>query len=96
MIERAGVFAALAATLHYTERGVTPRYIPFEVYRDMNIQELNLQADSVAFLLDYSGPDGFPQQLAQHVSQVRPYDWGSQFFDEWLHTDVGEAVFLPF
>jgi hypothetical protein len=25
------------------------------------------QADEVAYLLDYSGPDGFPQQLAQHV-----------------------------
>jgi hypothetical protein len=24
----------------------------------------------VAYLLDYSGPDGFPQQLAQHVSTV--------------------------
>lgn len=24
----------------------------------------------MAFLLDYAGPDGFPQQLAQHVSDV--------------------------
>jgi oligoribonuclease NrnB/cAMP/cGMP phosphodiesterase (DHH superfamily) len=24
----------------------------------------------VAFLLDYAGPDGFPQQLAQHVRAV--------------------------
>jgi oligoribonuclease NrnB/cAMP/cGMP phosphodiesterase (DHH superfamily) len=29
-----------------------------------------LQPQDVAYLLDYSGPDGFPQQLAQHVSQV--------------------------
>jgi hypothetical protein len=28
------------------------------------------QPQSVAFLLDYAGPDGFPQQLAQHVAAV--------------------------
>lgn len=29
-----------------------------------------MQANEVAYLLDYSGPDGFAQQLAQHVSHV--------------------------
>eukprot|EP00879_Flechtneria_rotunda_P028747 GHRR01030965.1.p1 GENE.GHRR01030965.1~~GHRR01030965.1.p1 ORF type:complete len:305 (+),score=111.17 GHRR01030965.1:144-1058(+) len=28
------------------------------------------QPDAVAFLLDYTGPDGFPQQLARHVADV--------------------------
>lgn len=28
------------------------------------------QPQSVAFLLDYSGPDGFPQQLAQQLRAV--------------------------
>jgi oligoribonuclease NrnB/cAMP/cGMP phosphodiesterase (DHH superfamily) len=28
------------------------------------------QPECVVYLLDYSGPDGFPQQLARHVSNV--------------------------
>lgn len=33
-----------------------------------------VQADEVAYLLDYCGPAGFPQQLAQHVSHVFALD----------------------
>ncbi|KAF6255301.1 hypothetical protein COO60DRAFT_230915 [Scenedesmus sp. NREL 46B-D3] len=65
-----GVFAALAATLYFRSKGVQPRYVPHEVYRSVAIPDLQLQPQSVAFLLDYAGPDGFPQQLAQHVGAV--------------------------
>eukprot|EP00878_Enallax_costatus_P038257 GHUV01043442.1.p1 GENE.GHUV01043442.1~~GHUV01043442.1.p1 ORF type:complete len:165 (+),score=47.76 GHUV01043442.1:433-927(+) len=32
------------------------------------------QADETAYLLDYAGPEGFPQQLAQHVQGVYVLD----------------------
>jgi hypothetical protein len=38
-----GVFAALVATLHYAARGVTPRYVPHEVYKQVDLQQLQLQ-----------------------------------------------------
>lgn len=38
-----GVFAALAATLFFNSRGVTPRYVPFEVYKDVQLDSLQLQ-----------------------------------------------------
>lgn len=65
-----GIFAALAATLYFRSRGVQPRCVPHEVYRSVQLAELQLQPQSVAFLLDYSGPDGFPQQLAQQLRAV--------------------------
>jgi len=53
-----GIFAALAATLYYRARGVTPRYVPHEVYRPLDPQQLELQVHSGAGVCVWGGGSG--------------------------------------
>jgi hypothetical protein len=39
----AGIFAALAATLYFRSKGIQPRCVPHEVYRNLQLADLQLQ-----------------------------------------------------
>ncbi|KAF8057109.1 ccp1 [Scenedesmus sp. PABB004] len=65
-----GAFAALAAALAYRARGVAAVFVPHEVYRPLELDDLALDPRAVAFLLDYAGPDGLPAALCRRVARV--------------------------
>lgn len=60
-----GIFAALAAHVHFKQSGRPIRFVPHHVYEALDAAALNLQGGDTAFLLDYVGPPGFAQRLCE-------------------------------
>jgi len=60
-----GIFAALAATLHFRQRGVPVHYAPNRVFAPCTVESLQLTADDSLYMLDFVGPPGFAVAAAK-------------------------------
>lgn len=60
----AGVFAALAAWLHFEKAQTGVAYHPLTVFQPPAVSDLHLQGHETVYFLDYTGPTGFPEAVA--------------------------------
>ncbi|KAH0895219.1 hypothetical protein HID58_057648 [Brassica napus] len=65
-----GVFAALAAHLYFSANSIPSLFFPNTVYSPITISKLPLQDISHLYLLDFTGPPGFVQQVSPKVDNV--------------------------
>ncbi|KAL0791948.1 hypothetical protein Bca101_008194 [Brassica carinata] len=65
-----GVFAALAAHLYFSANSISSLFFPNTVYSPITISKLPLQDISHLYLLDFTGPPGFVQQVSPKVDNV--------------------------
>ncbi|CAF2213235.1 hypothetical protein YC2023_093535 [Brassica napus] len=65
-----GVFAALAAHLYFAANSTPSLFFPNTVYSPITISQLPLQDISHLYLLDFTGPPGFVQQVSPKVDSV--------------------------
>ncbi|XP_013630162.1 PREDICTED: uncharacterized protein LOC106336003 [Brassica oleracea var. oleracea] len=65
-----GVFAALAAHLYFSANSIPSLFFPNTVYSPITISKLPLQDISHLYLLDFTGPPGFVQQVSPKVNNV--------------------------
>ncbi|KAF2609830.1 hypothetical protein F2Q70_00013813 [Brassica cretica] len=65
-----GVFAALAAHLYFSANSIPSLFFPNTVYSPITISQLPLQDISHLYLLDFTGPPGFVQQVSPKVNNV--------------------------
>ncbi|XP_010500980.1 PREDICTED: uncharacterized protein LOC104778273 isoform X2 [Camelina sativa] len=65
-----GVFAALAAHLYFSANSIPSLFFPNTVYSPITISQLPLEEISHLYLLDFTGPPGFVQQLSPQVENV--------------------------
>ncbi|KAJ0230057.1 DHHA1 domain protein [Hirschfeldia incana] len=65
-----GVFAAFAAHLYFSANSIHPLFFPNTVYSPLTISQLPLQDISHLYLLDFTGPPGFVQQVSPKVDNV--------------------------
>ena len=59
-----GCHAALAAWQHFRGMPAALRFVPHRVYEPLQSTGLGLSRNDTVFLLDYVGPPGFAQALA--------------------------------
>ncbi|KAF8046989.1 hypothetical protein N665_3272s0003 [Sinapis alba] len=65
-----GVFAALAAHLYFSANSIPSLFFPNSVYSPITMSQLPLQEISHLYLLDFTGPPGFVQQVSPNVDNV--------------------------
>ncbi|XP_018447146.2 uncharacterized protein LOC108818722 [Raphanus sativus] len=65
-----GVFAALAAHLYFSANSIPSLFFPNTVYSPLTVSQLPLQDISHLYLLDFTGPPGFVQQVSPKVDSV--------------------------
>ncbi|KAL0853389.1 hypothetical protein Bca101_058541 [Brassica carinata] len=65
-----GVFAALAAHLYFSANSIPSLFFPNTVYSPLTTSQLPLQDISHLYLLDFTGPPGFVQQVSPKVDSV--------------------------
>lgn len=69
-----GIFAALAAHLHFSAAGADVRFFPLTVFKDHQVEDLSLTPDDTLYLCDYAGPAGFVQAAAAKARSVLVLD----------------------
>ncbi|CAN6933067.1 unnamed protein product [Brassica oleracea] len=62
------VFAALAAHLYFSANSIPSLFFPNTVYSPITISQLPLHEISHLYLLDFTGPPGFAQQVSYYIN----------------------------
>ncbi|CAG9461374.1 unnamed protein product [Pedinophyceae sp. YPF-701] len=65
-----GIFAALAAHVHFRDAGEPVRYFPLTTYKDASVADVGLSRDDTVYMLDFAGHPGFAQDLCAACARV--------------------------